>query len=119
MGQWQEPGPSPGRRRARATEHSINRILVAWVLNGLLSYEHRLALDVALRGLEGISPVAFYDLCDTDSFRAGLALALLGGDGRYAFAAAYGELLGQIYGGPVVPADEVERLWRRAGLVEA
>lgn len=104
--------------RARASNTSVSQVLIAWVLNGVLTYEHRLALHAALEGLVGISPADFYDLIRRDRFRASLALALLGSDGRHAFAAAFGELLGQLYG-LAVPAHAVEATWRRAGLVEA
>jgi hypothetical protein len=102
--------------RARASGRSVEAVLVAWVLNGLMSYEHRLALGHALRDLVGITPAAFYDLAEADPFRASLALALLGPEGRFAFAAACGELLGQLYG-RTVPALVVETAWRRAGLL--
>ncbi|HMQ29174.1 MAG TPA: hypothetical protein PKD53_00535 [Chloroflexaceae bacterium] len=101
------------RVRAQAAQRSVGDILIAWVLNGLITYEHRLALHAALTGLATVTPAAFYDL---DRTRQGLALALLGDEERFAFAAACGAYLGDLYA-TRVPAQAVMATWARVGLI--
>lgn len=98
--------------RARASGRAVGDVLVAWVLNGLISYEHRLALHAALTGLATVTPAAFYDL---DRCRQGLALALMGDEERFAFAAACGAYLGDLYA-TRVPAQAVLAAWARVDL---
>lgn len=104
--------------RARAAGKPVEDVLIAWVLNGLLAYERRLALSAALRDLAGIDPASFYALAGQDRARAGLALALLGNDGRWAFAAACAAHLAEVrgYRGQ---ARDVEIAWARAGMLGA
>lgn len=104
--------------RARASGRTVAEILGAWTLNGFISYEHKAALTSTLAGLAALTPAEFYDLAERDPFRAGLALAQLGRDGRFAFAAACGQHLEALYG-RAIPALVVEATWHRAGLVEA
>lgn len=101
------------RVRARAAEKTVDQILGAWALNGLISYEHRLALGSTLRTLVAVPPAAFYGL---DRARQGLALALLGDEERFAFAAACAAYLSDLYATDV-PARAVLATWARVGLI--
>lgn len=103
--------------RGRATGRSVARVLVQWTLNGLITYEHKVALNLALDGLVGITPAAFYALAADAPFRAQLALALLSDDEQIAFAAACGAYLGALYTTAPIPAAVVAGHWARVGLI--
>ena len=102
------------RMRAEASGKKVGQVLTAWVLNGFLDYERKTAIAHELGELGAIDPEIFYAL---PRRQQRLALALLGPEERFAFAAACAAYLSDLYHvSPPLPVAEVRRAWRRVGI---